>query len=137
MHSRPTSAPLFFLLLMLNVFLLWSAPSVAPAAQLQATIHQQGPTLSLDVAVPAPPPSSIIAGIKLSPKLKIVRTSPASAKVDSQTPHVKWLVKNPPPGAHRFTVTTSPAADLSKVSADILYRSPGGGSLQKVEARKR
>lgn len=137
MHSKPLS-PLFrILLLMLSLLLPWSSPVIGLTASLQATIHQQGQTLSLEVAVPAPPPSSIIAGIKLSQQVKIVKTFPASAKLDAQASHVKWLVKNPSPGKLRFTVTTSPAADLAKVSAEILYRSPGGGSLQKIEAGKR
>ena len=136
MHSKMPTPPFFFPLA-LSLFLLCSAPTDGLADQLQASLQQEGQDLRLDVSVPAPPPSSIIAGIKLSPQVKIVRTSPASAKIDPNTPHIKWLVKNPRPGSHRFTVTSSPAVDFSQVSAEVLYRDPRGGSLQKIKAAKR
>ena len=48
---------------------------------------------------------------------------------------VDW--KKKPQPTLRFSVTVSKPTDLSKVSAEILYRKPGGGKLIKIDAQKR
>jgi hypothetical protein len=127
----------YLLLVTLCVPLLVSFAEDVLAGEVAATLQRDNQNLRLEVSVPSPPPSSIIAGIKLPENTKIVGTSPKSAKIDPRTASVKWLVKNPRPGTLRFSASTSPPADFAKVSAEILYRAPAGGSLIKVEARKR
>jgi hypothetical protein len=127
----------YLLLATLCILLLGSSSADCLAGQVAATLHQDNQNLRLEVSVPSPPPSSIIAGIKLPKNIKIVRTSPKSAKIDPKTSSIKWLVKNPRPGTLPFSASTSPVPDFSRVSAEILYRAPGGGSLIKVNARKR
>ena len=119
------------------IFLLCSTTAESLAGQLEATLKRDNQGLKLEVSVPSPAPSSIIAGIKLPRNTKIVDISPKSAKIDPKTSSVKWLVKNPRPGPLSFSATTSPPADFSKVSAEILYRAPAGGSLIKMNAKKR
>lgn len=119
------------------IFLLAITAADCLAGQVEATINRDNQSLRLEVSVPSPPPSSIIAGITLPKNTKVVGTSPKSAKIDPKTSSVKWLVKNPQPGTLRFSASTSPPADFSEVSAEILYRAPGGGSLIKINAKKR
>ncbi|MBT8354299.1 MAG: hypothetical protein KJO60_07235 [Desulfofustis sp.] len=127
----------YVLLATLGALLLGSTSVDCVAGQVAATLNRDNQNLILEVSVPSPPPSSIIAGIKLPKNTKIVGTSPKSAKIDLKRSSVKWLVKNPRPGTQRFSASTSPPADFTKVSAEILYRAPGGGSLIKVDAQKR
>ena len=119
------------------ILLLGTASVDCLAGQVAATLQRENQHLKLEVSVPSPPPSSIIAGIKLPKNTRIVSTSPKSAKIDAKSSSVKWLVKNPRPGSLRFSASTSTPVDFSKVSAEILYRTPGGGSLIKVNAKKR
>ena len=128
---------LYLLLVTVCILLLGSTSEDCLAGQLAATLHRDNQNLRLEVSVPSPPPSSIIASIKLPKNTKILSTSPKSAKIDPHASSVKWLVKNPSPGTLRFSASTSPPPDFSKVSAEILHRAPDGGSLIKIDARKR
>ena len=127
----------YLLLAMLCILLIGSTSADCLAGQVAATVERDNQKLRLEVSVPSPPPSSIIVGMKLPKNTKIVSISPRSAKIDPKTSSVKWLVKNPGPGTLRFSASASPPPDFSKVSAEILYRAPGGGSLIKVNAQKR
>lgn len=135
-HTTPYPKSLLLLPFLVSMlFLALAAQSIA--GQAAATLEQDGQTIRLEVSVPTPPPTSLIAGIKLPAQTKIGATSPPSAKVDSQNAHIKWLVKHPRPGTLRFSVTTSPPMKLSSVSAEVLFRPPGGGSLIRIDAKKR
>ena len=128
---------LYLLLAALCIMLLGSTSEDCLAGQVAATLDWDSQNLRLEVSVPSPPPSSIIASLKLPKNTKIVSTSPTSAKIDPHTSSVKWLVKAPSPGTLRFSASTSPPPDFSKVAAEILYRAPEGGNLIKIDARKR
>ena len=135
-HTTPYPRPLLLLPFLVSLlFLAMAAQSIA--GQAAATLQQDGQSLRLEVSVPSPPPTSLIASIKLPAQTKIGATSPPAAKVDSKKAHIKWLVKHPRPGTLRFSVTTSPPIKLSSVSAEVLFRPPGGGSLTRIEAKKR
>ena len=111
--------------------------SNSEAGQAGALLMQDGQTIVLEVSVPTPPPSSLIATIKLSPQVKIEATSPGTAKINAKKGQIKWLVKNPRQGSLRFSARTASPPDFSKVSAEVLFRAPGGGSLTKIDAKKR
>lgn len=127
--------PLFFLPLLVSI-VLGSGTVDCLAEQVAATLQQQARNLNLEVSVAAPPPTSLIAVMKLPPQTKIQEISPRNAKSDPKNSQIKWLVKNPRTGTLRFSVTVSKPTDLSKVSAEILYRKPGGGKLIKIDAQK-
>jgi len=127
---------LFFLPLLVSI-LLWGGAVDSMADQVAATLQQQAQNLNLEVSVAAPPPASLIAVMELPPQTKIQATSPRNAKLDPKNSQIKWLVKNPGTGRLRFSVTVSKPTDLAKVSAEILYRKPGGGKLIKIDAQKR
>ena len=129
--------PIPLLLSTICLLVIGSTSVDSLAGQVAATLVRDKQNVKLEVSVPSPPPSSIIAGITLPKNTKIVGTSPTSAKIDPKSSSVKWLVKNPRPGTLRFSASTSPAADFAQVSAEILYRAPGGGSLIKINAKKR
>ena len=127
----------FFFLPLLVSIVLWSGAVDSMADQVAATLQQQAQNLNLEVSVTAPPPASLIAVMELPPQTKIQATSPRNAKLDPKNSQIKWLVKNPRTGTLRFSVTVSKPTDLAKVSAEILYRKPGGGKLIKIDAQKR
>ncbi len=127
---------LFFLPLLVSIVLASGAVDCL-AEQVAATLQQQAQNLNLEVSMAAPPPTNLIAIIELAPQTKIEATSPRNAKLDPKKSQVKWLVKNPRAGTLRFSVTAAKPIDLSKVSAEILYRKPGGGKLIKIDAQKR
>jgi len=127
---------LFFLPLLVSIA-LWGGAVDSMADQVAATLQQQAQNLNLEVSVAAPPPASLIAVMELPPQTKIQATSPRNAKLDPKNSQIKWLVKNPGTGRLRFSVTVSKPTDLAKVSAEILYRKPGGGKLIKIDAQKR
>ncbi len=127
---------LFFLPLLVSIVLASGAVDCL-AEQVAATLQQQAQNLNLEVSVAAPPPTSLIAVMELPPQTKIQATSPGNAKLDQKKSQIKWLVKNPSAGTLRFSVTLTKPTDLSKVSAEILYRKPGGGKLIKIIAQKR
>ena len=127
---------LFFLPLLVSI-VLGSGTVDCLAEQVAATLQQQAQNLNLEVSMAAPPPTSLIAAMELPPQTKIQATSPGNAKLDQKKSQIKWLVKNPSAGTLRFSVTLTKPADLSKVSAEILYRKPGGGKLIKIIAQKR
>lgn len=135
-YQRRYLRPLFLLPLFVTI-MLGSRAVDCLAEQVAATLHQQGPTLSLEISVVSPPPTNLIAIIKLPPKTKIVATSPQNAKLDPKKSEIKWLVKTPSQGVQRFSATSSKPTEFSKVSAEILYRKPSGGKLVKIDARKR
>ena len=128
--------PLFLLPIYVSMLLGTGAVDCL-ADQVAATLQQEGKKLKLEISVAAPPPSSLIARIKLPSQPKIVATSPTTAKLDQKKSHIKWLVKNPSPGTLRFSVTTSAATDFSKVSAEVLYRKPGSKKSINIDAQKR
>lgn len=134
--TTPFPRPVLLLSILFSLLLFTKADQcvAGPAA---ATLQQDGQTIRLEVSVPTPPPTSLIARIKLPAQTKIGATSPPAAKVDHKSSHIKWLVKQPGPGTLRFSVKTSPPLDLSKVSAEVLFHPPGGGSLTKIDAKKR
>ena len=127
----------FFFLPLLVSIVLWSGAVDSMADQVAATLQQQAQNLNLEVSVTAPPPASLIAVMELPPQTKIQATSPRNAKLDPKNSQIKWLVKNPRTGTLRFSVTVSKPTDLANVSAEILYRKPGGGKLIKIDAQKR
>ena len=127
----------FFFLPLLVSIVLWSGAVDSMADQVAATLQQQAQNLNLEVSVAAPPPASLIAVMELPPQTKIQATSPRNAKLDPKNSQIKWLVKNPRTGTLRFSVTVSKPTDLANVSAEILYRKPGGGKLIKIDAQKR
>ena len=135
-YKRRYSRRLFFLPLLVSI-VLGSGTVDCLAEQVAATLQQQAQNLNLEVSVAAPPPTSLIAVMELPPQTKIQATSPRNAKLDPKNSQIKWLVKNPRTGTLRFSVTVSKPIDLSKVSAEILYRKPAGGKLIKIDARKR
>ena len=135
-YKRRYSRRLFFLPLLVSI-VLGSGTVDCLAEQVAATLQQQAQNLNLEVSVADPPPTSLIAVMELPPQTKIQATSPRNAKLDPKNSQIKWLVKNPRTGKLRFSVTVSKPIDLSKVSAEILYRKPGGGKLTKIDARKR
>ena len=135
-YKRRYSRRLFFLPLLVSI-VLWSGTVDCLAEQVAATLQQQAQNLNLEVSVADPPPTSLIAVMELPPQTKIQATSPRNAKLDPKNSQIKWLVKNPRTGKLRFSVTVSKPIDLAKVSAEILYRKPGGGKLTKIDARKR
>ena len=128
--------PLFLLPVVVSIMLGGGAADCL-ANQVAATLRQQAQILSLEISVDSPSPTSLIAIIKLPPQTKVATTSPKTAKLDPKKSQIKWLVKNPSPGTLRFSVTTSVSTDFSKVSAEVLYRKPGGDKSIKVDARKR
>ena len=127
----------FFFLPLLVSIVLWGGAVDSMADQIAATLQQQAQNLNLEVSVAAPPPASLIAVMELPPQTKIQATSPRNAKLDPKNSQIKWLVKNPRTGTLRFSVTVSKPTDLANVSAEILYRKPGGGKLIKIDAQKR
>ena len=135
-YKRRYPGRLFFLPLLVSI-VLGSGTVDCLAEQVAATLQQQAQNLNLEVSVAAPPPTSLIAVMELPPQTKIQATSPRNAKLDPKNSQIKWLVKNPRKGKLRFSVTVSKPTDLSKVSAEILYRKPGGGKLIKIDAQKR
>lgn len=135
-YKRRYSRRLFFLPLLVSI-VLGSGTVDCLAEQVAATLQQQAQNLNLEVSVADPPPTSLIAVMELPPQTKIQATSPRNAKLDPKNSQIKWLVKNPRTGTLRFSVTVSKPIDLSKVSAEILYRKPAGGKLIKIDARKR
>lgn len=135
-YKRRYPGRLFFLPLLVSI-VLGSGTVDCLAEQVAATLQQQAQNLNLEVSVADPPPTSLIAVMELPPQTKIQATSPRNAKLDPKNSQIKWLVKNPRTGKLRFSVTVSKPIDLSKVSAEILYRKPAGGKLIKVDARKR
>ena len=135
-YKRRYSRRLFFLPLLVSI-VLGSGTVDCLAEQVAATLQQQAQNLNLEVSVADPPPTSLIAVMELPPQTKIQATSPRNAKLDPKNSQIKWLVKNPRTGKLRFSVTVSKPIDLSKVSAEILYRKPGGGKLIKIDAQKR
>ncbi len=135
-YKRRYPGRLFFLPLLVSI-VLGSGTVDCLAEQVAATLQQQAQNLNLEVSVADPPPTSLIAVMELPPQTKIQATSPRNAKLDPKNSQIKWLVKNPRTGKLRFSVTVSKPIDLSKVSAEILYRKPGGGKLTKIDARKR
>ena len=135
-YKRRYSRRLFFLPLLVSI-VLGSGTVDCLAEQVAATLQQQAQNLNLEVSVADPPPTSLIAVMELPPQTKIQATSPRNAKLDPKNSQIKWLVKNPRTGTLRFSVTVSKPIDLSKVSAEILYRKPAGGKLIKIDAQKR
>ena len=135
-YKRRYPGRLFFLPLLVSI-VLGSGTVDCLAEQVAATLQQQAQNLNLEVSVADPPPTSLIAVMELPPQTKIQATSPRNAKLDPKNSQIKWLVKNPRTGKLRFSVTVSKPIDLSKVSAEILYRKPAGGKLIKIDARKR
>lgn len=135
-YKTPYSRRIFFLPLLVSI-VLWSGAVDSMADQVAATLQQQAQNLNLEVSVAAPPPASLIAVMELPPQTKIQATSPRNAKLDPKNSQIKWLVKNPRTGTLRFSVTVSKPTDLANVSAEILYRKPGGGKLIKIDAQKR
>ena len=135
-YKRRYPGRLFFLPLLVSI-VLGSGTVDSMADQVAATLQQQAQNLNLEVSVADPPPTSLIAVMELPPQTKIQATSPRNAKLDPKNSQIKWLVKNPRTGTLRFSVTVSKPIDLSKVSAEILYRKPAGGKLIKIDARKR
>ncbi len=114
--------------------LVFIAVGLCRADQASATIGRDGNRVVLKISLPSPPPVNLIAQITVPPQVNIVSTSPPAAKVDKKKSIIKWLVKNPQPGASQFFVTTSPGVDPASVSAMILYRNPGDGSMIKIRA---
>ena len=114
--------------------MLFISPLIGRAEQASATLGRDGDKLILKLSLPSPPPVNLIAQITVPPGVKIVSTSPQAAKVDRKKSQIKWLVKNPRPGAAQFSVTTSPGADPASASAVVLYRNPGDGSMVKIRA---
>ena len=110
----------------------WGADQVS-AELYQKNSKQQ--VLALKISSPAP--GSLIAQISFPASLQIVATDPAVAKLDQESGAVKWLIKKPRPGTILLTLKTAAPADLSKLSADVMYRSGAGGSLKKISAKKR
>jgi len=135
-YKRRYPGRLFFLPLLVSI-VLGSGTVDCLAEQVAATLQQQAQNLNLEVSVADPPPTSLIAVMELPPQTKIQAISPRNAKLDPKNSQIKWLVKNPRTGKLRFSVTVSKPIDLSKVSAEILYRKPGGGKLTKIDAQKR
>lgn len=107
------------------------------ADTVSATLLSNGKTLTLQVSVADPAPSSLIARLHLPAQAKIVSTSPTGAKVDRKASTIKWLVKTPFSGSLKFSATTATAPDFSSVSGLVLFRHPKDGKLIKIAAQKR
>lgn len=107
------------------------------AETVSASLKKNGKTITLQVSVADPAPTSLIARLHFPAQMTVVSTSPSGAKVDRKAANIKWLVKKPRLGALQFSATTEAAPDFSKVSGVVLFRQPGEGSLITIEARKR
>ena len=136
MRSRThTPRPLLVLAVVFSTLIMIDMETCR-AETVSAFLKKNGKTLSLQVSVAAPAPSSLIARLHLPAQMKVVSTSPPGAKVDRKAANIKWLVKKPRPGTLQFSATTESAPNFSKVSGVVLFRQPGEGKLITIEADK-
>ena len=121
------------LTILIAVLLVALPASASRAEQVTATLGREAAALVLEISLAPPAPASLIARVTLPSGTGVVSVSPEGAKIDRGGTEVKWLVKSPRPGSHRFTVATEKPVATSSVTAVVLYRT-GQGTLVTVPA---
>lgn len=114
--------------------------AAAPAAdcradQGSATLTSSNGQLILQLDLPTPTPTNLIAELKLQSRAQVVATEPEAAKIDKKRSTVKWLVKNPRQNRLRLTVKTTPPVEPQAASAVVTFRNPSDGTLVQIQAR--
>lgn len=93
-------------------------------------VKGSGTTVSLEVSIKKPAPSSIIVEQTISPKNKIKNVSPKPQKIGGKG-KVKWLIKNVRPGRQRFTIKLAQPLSGS-VRGYIRYKDPASGKFSEM-----
>ncbi len=115
------------LIILLVCTLLVLPLSVLASSVTGRYLKGSGTTITLQVSVGKPAPSSIIVEQSISPKNKIKNAKPKPQKIGSNG-KVKWLVKNIRPGKRQFTLKLS-APLQGSVRGVIRYKDPASGKF--------
>jgi len=90
-------------------------------------VKASGSTVSLEISIGKPAPTSIIVEQTFSQKNKIKAAQPKPKKI-SGNGNTKWLVKNIKPGKKRFTLQLASPLKGS-IRAVIRYKDPATGKF--------
>lgn len=119
---------------MLMVFaavLCLALPASAGAAPLvSASYTQQKPTAgTIQLAITAPAPSSVIVSLTLPEGSDIVSASPGFKKRSRKAREIKWLLKDVAPGKRTISFELSAPFSFSRLHCIVQYMKPGNGKM--------
>ena len=114
--------------LTLPLLIVLMTPFAVQAASVSGRyLRASGTTITLEIVVNKPAPSSIIVEQFFAPENKIKTARPQPQKIDIHR-SAKWLVKNLRPGKRRFSVQLT-APLQGSVRGVVRYKDPMSGTF--------
>jgi hypothetical protein len=111
-------------------------PHSPAAATVEASYRQaEGTTLTIEISIASPPPSSLILVQQLPAGIRVTNASPPASNVDTAAGNAKWLLRDVSPGTRTIRMSLDRAVEKSEISAEIRYMSAGGG-MQNLQVKK-
>lgn len=116
------------------------AAILLPAACLGGEISggiaaETGGGLVVSLAIPAPPPVSVIITCQLPPGTDVKNAEPTPGKKNRDQGLAKWFLKTPSSGPLIVRFSTEPATASGGVACEVSYNHPDTGRMTTLNIR--